>query len=278
MGPLISAEELAGRLSEVRLIDARPSADAYAGGHLPNAVHAGLDGDLSAALFPGHDPAHGGRHPLPPPARFGAKLDAWGIAMGTPVVVYDDQSGANAAARAYWMIRALGHDEVYVLDGGMKSAVAAGIALTTEPASISFAMSSSRPTRWARPTVAIDDVASHVVAPDWKVLDVRSAERFRGDVEPFDPVAGHIPGAENVFFGDNLAADGRFKSKDELRSMYTRFLGDVPPERLVVHCGSGVTACHTLLALDIAGLPGASLYVGSWSEWCRSGNAQAGRG
>jgi thiosulfate/3-mercaptopyruvate sulfurtransferase len=275
MGPLVSARELAARLSDVRLLDARPSADAYAAGHLPGAVHASLDKDLSGAELPGHDPARGGRHPLPTAASFRRKLDAWGIARTTPVVVYDDQGGANAAARAYWMIRAVGHDDVRVLDGGLASARAAGIGLTADAPAVEAAVTTGGPARWQRPTVSIDDVESYVATPGWKVLDVRSAERYRGDAEAFDPVAGHIPGAENLFFGENLAKDGSFKSREELRAMYARLLGDVPPARLVVHCGSGVTACHTLLALDVAGLPGASLYVGSWSEWCRSGKPQA---
>jgi thiosulfate/3-mercaptopyruvate sulfurtransferase len=278
MGPLISAEELARRLSEVRVLDARPSADAYAKGHVANAIHAGLDADLSGALFAGHDPARGGRHPLPSPEWFAEKLDAWGISRETPVVVYDDQSGANAAARAWWMIRALGHDDVYVLDGGFEAARAAGVPITTEATSKpTSATATSHTAEWGRPTVSIDDTERYAATPGWKVLDVRSAERFRGDAEPIDPVAGHIPGAENLFYGENLEKDGRFKSKGDLRAMYTRLLGDVPPEHLVVHCGSGVTACHTLLALEIAGLPGASLYVGSWSEWCRSGRPLAGR-
>jgi len=195
--------------------------------------------------------------------------------MATASWATGSAGGANAAARAYWMLRGLGHEEVAVLDGGLAAAKNAGIALTTEPASITFNMSSTPPTRWLRPTASIDEVARHASAPDWKVLDVRSGERFRGEAEPIDPVAGHIPGADNLFFGENLDKDGRFKSKDELRAMYTELLGDVPVERLVVHCGSGVTACHTLLALDVAGLSGASLYVGSWSEWCRTDRPQA---
>jgi thiosulfate/3-mercaptopyruvate sulfurtransferase len=277
MNPLMSAEDLAARLGDVRLLDARPSAEAYAAGHLANALHASLDGDLSAARFPGHDPARGGRHPLPPCEWFRRKLDAWGVSRGMPVVVYDDQGGANAAARAYWMLRALGHEEVCVLDGGLKAALAAKIPLSTEPASITLAMTSNIRAHWMRPTVSIDDVETYAKTPGWKVLDVRSPERFRGETEPLDPVAGHIPGAVNLFFGENLTKEGTFKPRGELHAMYERLLGDVPPQRLVVHCGSGVTACHTLLALDLAGLPGASLYVGSWSEWCRSGKPQ-GRG
>ncbi|MCC6528414.1 MAG: sulfurtransferase [Polyangiaceae bacterium] len=274
MKPLVSAHELA-RLDAVHWLDARPSADAYAAGHLPGARHASLEEDLSSARVPGHDPAHGGRHPLPPPEWFGRKLDAWGVALTDTVVVYDDESGANAAARAYWMLRALGHERVAVLDGGLASARRAGLALTSEVPRSSAAPSPSPERKWRRPTVAIDDVEAYAATPGWKVLDVRSPERFRGEAEPIDPVAGHIPGAVNLFFRENLREDGTFKSRDELARLYTRILGGVPPERLVVHCGSGVTACHTLLALDVAGLPGAALYVGSWSEWCRSGRPRA---
>src|SRR5262245_4109934 len=132
MSPLVSAAELAKSLSDVRILDARPSAEAYARGHLPGAFHASLEADLSSAQLPGHDPARGGRHPLPPPPWFQRKLDGWGIATGTPVVVYDEQSGANAAARAFWMLRALGHRDVRVLDGGLQAARAQGIPLTAE--------------------------------------------------------------------------------------------------------------------------------------------------
>jgi thiosulfate/3-mercaptopyruvate sulfurtransferase len=128
---------------------------------------------------------------------------------------------------------------------------------------------------WQLPTVDIDEVARRTAAADGKVLDVRSRERYRGDTEPLDPVAGHVPGAINLPYATNLDAAGRFRSAPELRAQYAELLADTPPTRLVVHCGSGVTACHTLLALEIAGLSGAALYVGSWSEWCRSGREQA---
>jgi thiosulfate/3-mercaptopyruvate sulfurtransferase len=275
MEPLISAADLARRLDDVRVLDARPSAEAYAKEHLAGAIHARLDADLSATQLPGHDPAHGGRHPLPPPSLFAEKLRAWGIGPSTPVVVYDDQGGANSAARAWWMLRALGHDEVAVLDGGLASARAAGIPLTAELSHPAPATGPASATRWERPIVSMDEVAARAASSEWRVLDVRSTERFRGEVETLDPVAGHIPGAVNLYLGENLAPDGRFKSREELRAIYERLLGGLSPERLVVHCGSGVTACHTLLALDVAGLGGAALYVGSWSEWCRSGRPQA---
>lgn len=269
-GPLVSAETLRAALGTVRLLDARPGPDAYAAGHLEGAVHADLDPLLSTAREPGFDPANGGRHPLPPPARWAAQLGAWGIAPDTKVVVYDAAAGGNAACRAWWMLRAFGHADVAVLDGGFDAARAAGLPLTQAPPRIQ-----ARPTypcdRWLLPTADLAAVEARLGDPAWKVLDVRSRERWRGETEPFDPVPGRIPGTVNVPYTDNLAPDGRFRRAEELRRQYDAVLAATPPERLVVHCGSGVTACHTLLALELAGLPGASLYVGSYGEWCRRG-------
>jgi thiosulfate/3-mercaptopyruvate sulfurtransferase len=155
-----------------------------------------------------------------------------------------------------------------VLDGGLGAAIAAGISTTSAPTE--HATLPRYPSdRWMLPTVGIDEVDELRRNREWRVVDVRSASRFAGLEEPIDPVAGHIPGAINVEFSANLA-DGRFRTKDELRRLYEGHLAGIPSERVVVHCGSGVTACHTLLALQIAGLSGASLYVGSWSEWCRN--------
>ena len=265
MTPIVPPEQLAPLLASnagVVLLDARASG--YEAGHLPGAQRADLETQLSAARDPGADPARGGRHPLPPLDRWLAQLGAWGIGPETQVVIYDDQSGANAAARAWWMLRAVGHERVSVLDGGM---AAANLPLTTEVPTIA-----ARPpypaTSWQRPTVDLAEVDALRRDANWKVLDVRSRERYRGETEPIDPVAGHIPGAVNLPFAENLE-NGRFKSQETLRAMYEELLGGTPVERLVVHCGSGVTACHTLLALDAAGLEGAGLYVGSWGEWCR---------
>jgi thiosulfate/3-mercaptopyruvate sulfurtransferase len=256
-------------VDHARLVDVR-SSPAYAAGHLRGAVHADLERDLSGTV---DDPARGGRHPLPDPAVFGATLGAWGIDPHTPVVAYDAAGGANAAARLWWMLRALGHQRVAVLDGGWAAAVAAGLPVETSEPNVE-----TKPPYpvigFRSPIVDIAQVESRVGRPGWIVLDVRSAERFRGEAEPIDPVAGHIPGAVNVFFGENLGPDGRFLPPDALAARYRALLGDLPPERLIVSCGSGVTACHTLAALEIAGLPGAALYVGSWSEWCRSDRAR----
>jgi thiosulfate/3-mercaptopyruvate sulfurtransferase len=273
--PLISAAELGALLTDAALVvlDARPSISDYAAGHLPGARHAQLDTQLSAAADPGADAAHGGRHPLPPLERWLRQLGDWGIGPNTEVVVYDDQAGANAAARAWWMLRAVGHANVSVLDGGLPAAVSAGLPVTAAAPAVS-PLPPYPATSWKLPTADVTQVDQLRNASDWMVLDVRSAPRFRGEIEPIDPVAGHIPGARNLFFGDNLH-DGRFKSPDELRRLYQSLLGELPPQQLIVHCGSGVTACHTLLALEAAGLPGASLYVGSWSEWCRNELPQA---
>lgn len=276
-GPLISVDELIAAKASVRLLDARPGAQVYASGHLDGAVHADLDVRLSAASAPGFDPANGGRHPLPAPATWAAQLGAWGIGPETRVVAYDASSGANAACRLWWMLRAFGHADVAVLDGGLEAARAGGLAVTTaEPAPIA-ALPPYPGRGWARPTVDMEAVAQRVNDPAWKVLDVRSRERWRGEVETLDPVAGRIPGTVNLPFSENLRPDGRFRSPLHLRRTYEQLLAGVPPEHLIVHCGSGVTACHTLLALELAGFEGAALYVGSYSEWCRSGRP-LGRG
>ncbi len=267
---LISASDLRTRRASMLLLDARQGAAGYGAGHLPGALHADLNRHLSTACDPGHDPARGGRHPLPPMARFAAQVGTWGIVPETEVVAYDASGGSNAAARLWWMLRALGHERVRVLDGGLQAALGAGMALTVEKA----AQEPAPPypaDRWRLPTAETEAVDEIRRDPSQKLLDVRSAERWRGDSEPFDPVAGHIPGSLNLAWSDNLGPDGRFKPPQDLRSQYEALLGGPPPARLTVHCGSGVTACHTLLALEVAGLTGAALYVGSWSEWCRSG-------
>jgi len=263
LDPVISPRELSALTAAV-LVDCRPDPRAYAAGHLPGARHAQLERDLAAPVA---DPAHGGRHPLPEPQAFAATLGRWGIGPDSRVVAYDDQGGANAASRLWWMLRAIGHPGVQVVDGGLAALREAGFALTTD-----------EPVASARPpypldalagTAEIDEVDRVRGAADRRVIDVRAAFRYRGDSDPFDPVAGHIPGARNAPYADNLRGDGTFKSADELRAQLTGVLDGVAPAQTIVHCGSGVTACHTLLALDRAGLTGARLYIGSWSEWCR---------
>jgi len=251
---------------DVVILDAR-SAGAYAAGHFPGAIHADLETQLSSAST-NADPARGGRHPLPPVEQWLRQIAEWGIGPSTRVIVYDDANGANAAARVWWMLLAVGHENVEVLTHWKD------VSVERRPLRPSSFRWPQRPPLhrdgWQLPTVSMQQVDRLRLDPTWRILDVRAAERFRGETEPIDPVAGHIPGAINLPYAENLNADGQFKSPQELRRMYEALLGDVPPERLVVHCGSGVTACHTLLALDMACLHGASLYVGSWGEWCRN--------
>ena len=256
------------------LLDTRRGAELFAEGHLRGALHADLDRCLSSALEPGADPARGGRHPLPSPERWAWQLGQWGLTAATWVVAYDGASGGDGAARLWWMLRACGHERVSVLDGGFQGGVAAGLTVATGPeAAVAAAPCPS--SGWLWPRVDLAEVDRLRLDPAWKLLDVRSGPRFRGETEPFDPVPGHIPGALNLAFGENLQADGRFRSPEALRATYAALLAGTPPERLAVHCGSGVTACHTLLALELAGLAGAALYIGSWSEWCRNPLPQA---
>ncbi len=251
------------------LLDAR-SKSAFESGHLRGALNADPGVHLSIASMPDSNPSKGGRHPLPSLKQWRATLGLFGIGPATPVVVYDDQGGANSAARAWWMLRAVGHEAVQVLDGGLKAAISAGWEPTTD-ASFARPCPHYPAAAWLLPTVDIGVVEKLARHPEWRILDVRSTERYRGDDERLDPVAGHIPGAVNLPYTENLDSEGCFKPAMELRALYNQLLNDLRPDHLVVHCGSGITACHTLLALEHAGLPGAALFVGSWSEWCRSG-------
>lgn len=273
--PLISASDLRDRFTSIRLLDTRQDPAIYAAGHLPGAFHADLNRHLSTACDPGHDPARGGRHPLPPLARFAAQLGAWGIGPDTEVVAYDAAGGSNAAARLWWMLRAVGHERVAVLDGGLQAALEAGWTLTVKPPPAG-AFPPYPADRWRLPLVDAEAVEALRGDPARKLMDARAPERWRGENETLDPIAGHIPGSMNLYWADNLGPDGRFKSPEALRAQYEAALGGVPPERLAIHCGSGVTACHNLLAMELAGLPGAALYVGSWSEWCRSPREKSG--
>jgi thiosulfate/3-mercaptopyruvate sulfurtransferase len=268
LDPILPPEQLA-TLPDVILLDVRTGPDArkrYSEAHLPGALFADLETELAG---PASDPAQGGRHPLPTVESFTAQLGHWGVTPSSEVVVYDDQNGANAAARLWWMLRALGHQRVRVLDGGLQAALAAGLTVTGE-ASVAVSSAPYPCIAWQAPTADIEDVERARNDPAALVLDVRAAARYEGKAEPIDPIAGHIPGAQNLPLGENLTPEGRFKSPPDLKAQYAQLLAQRKPEQLIVHCGSGVTACHTLLALERAGLSGAALYVGSWSEWCRN--------
>ena len=231
----------------------------YANSHIPGARFMHLDHDLA-----GPKTGTNGRHPLPDAASFAAKLGAAGIGAGTQVIAYDAQEGVNAS-RLWWMLRWMGHDSVAVLDGGWPKWVEEQrpcTAVVPHPRPNTFRTSPGG--GWVDTAYVI----SHLERQDMLIVDARSAQRFRGEAEPIDPVAGRIPGAVCRFFRDNLDAEGCFRSAAELRADFQAILGAHRPEHAVNSCGSGVSACHNLLAMEIAGLAGGRLYPGSWSEWC----------
>jgi len=267
---LIDVETLQQRLNDARtvLLDCRfsladPGAgrQAYRAGHIPGAHFADLERDLSAPID-----AASGRHPLPDPTLLAQRLAAWGVDAATQVVVYDDLGGAMAA-RCWWLLRWLGHDAVALLDGGLPAWRAAGLPLSSAiPAPAAAYVDLRLRANWV---VDSDAVVANLRAPQFVLVDARAPERFRGEQEPIDPVAGHVPGALNRPLGSNLATDGRFKPAARLRTEWRALLGQRAVADAVMMCGSGVTACHHLLALEVAGLGGARLYAGSWSEWIR---------
>ena len=282
---LITAAELQALLAAGRpcvlldcgfdLGDAQLGERAYAAGHLPGARYAHLERDLSGPKR-GSGAHFAGRHPLPEREAFAATAGRLGVAPGVQVVAYDAQGGPYAA-RAWWLLQWLGHGAAAVLDGGPAAWTAAGGAIVTDPPPPSAAAPYPAGAA-AMPTVT---AAALLAEPArWRVVDARAGERFRGEVEPLDPVAGHIPGAVNRFFKDNLQEGGRFKPAAELRAAFQAIAADAghAPQALVHQCGSGVTACHNLLAMTHAGLSGAALYPGSWSEWCADPARPVARG
>jgi thiosulfate/3-mercaptopyruvate sulfurtransferase len=238
--------------------------DVFAVGHIQNAQFASIDNDLSGAKQ-GPDGTFRGRHPLPDRAALVDTLRRFGISDGTQVVAYDAHGGMYAA-RLWWLLRWIGHEAVAVLDGGLAAWDAAGLPLVTPAATRAAGSITERKT--LTQMVNVGDVVGNLQTQARTVVDARANDRFRGENETIDPVGGHIPGAKNRFFKDNLQADGRFKPADQLKQEFAPLFS--APEQAIMQCGSGVTACHNLLALEIAGLSGAALYPGSWSEWCAS--------
>jgi len=248
---------------------------AYLQGHIPGAYFADLNQDLSAPVGP-----RTGRHPLPEANAFAAKMSAWGVHANSQVVAYDEVNG-SFAARAWWLLRWVGHSAVAVLDGGLKAWVKAGGRLNAGDegrAPISPAAAALPATVGADAVVEADEVAALLGDRRRLLVDARAAERFAGTVEPIDPVAGHIPGAVNRPFTENLSADGHFLPAGQLREQWDARLNGRSPADVVAMCGSGVTACHNLLSLEIAGFGGAKLYAGSWSEWIRDPSRPVTRG
>lgn len=265
---LVTANELAEHLDDADwivfdcrfdLAEVEAGRLAYARSHILGARYLHLDHDMA-----GPKTGTNGRHPLPDPQTFVARVAELGLTNGMQAVAYD-ASGGYYAARLWWMLRWVGHAQCAVLDGGWDAWAKAGLPVTGDLPRIRAGAFSGT----ARDTtVDARFIAANLERPEATVIDARSADRFRGENETLDPVGGHIPGAINRFFKNNLTDNGYFKPAADLRVEYSRLIGDVAPQRVVHQCGSGVTACHNLLAMEIAGLPGSRLYPGSWSEWC----------
>jgi thiosulfate/3-mercaptopyruvate sulfurtransferase len=269
-GPLIDVRALARELSRADwvVVDCRftltaPAAGraAYERGHIPGARYADLDADLSR-----RPSAAEGRHPLPDPEALAATLGRWGIGAGDTVVAYDEGSGA-VAARLWWLLGWLGHERRAVLDGGYAAWQEAGLPVEDKMPTFEPRPYVGRPPR-GDSVVATSEIRDALAAGDL-LVDARAAPRYRGEQESIDPKAGHVPGAYNRPFAANVTPAGRFRPPAELHAELTELLGGRGPQRLIAMCGSGVTACHLLLAMDVAGLPGGRLYAGSWSEWIR---------
>jgi thiosulfate/3-mercaptopyruvate sulfurtransferase len=290
---VIRAEDLKAALPQGRwlvfdvrheLQDHAAGRRAYEQGHVPGAIYLDHETQLAAPKT-----GRNGRHPLPAPADFAALMQACGLTPDTRVAVYDAHGGMFAA-HLWWMLRWLGHERVAVLDGGWQAWLAAGGAQESGPgrgpaaepqpqASAGGAQGGSGSGRRPHmPMVDAQAVAANLEKRAFTVVDARAANRYAGEVEPMDPVAGHIPGALNRPNGLNLAADGRFKAPQELRAEFSALLQGLPSDRVVHQCGSGITACHNLFAMELAGLAGSALYPGSWSEWCSDPSRPVAKG
>lgn len=265
---IISAGQLQQQINELIVVDCRFALEdptqglsRYHRGHIPNAIYADLDQHLSSPIS-----NTSGRHPLPNFADLSDQLGRWGIHPQTQLVAYDDMSGFFAA-RLWWLLKTLGHQNVAVLDGGIQAWQAAGYPIETDiptPATCQYEALPDEHRWWD-----IQELQQHLTANDCVLIDARTKPRFDGDEEPIDPVAGHIPGAVNLPITDNLNAQGQFLAPAQLRKNYQALIGNTPPANVVHNCGSGVFACFGILSMEVAGLSASKLYPGSWSEWCR---------
>ena len=276
--PLISTAELAAIANDPNLVivDTRHDLmnpaigpDAYAAAHIPGAIYLSIDEDLS-----GTKNGKNGRHPLPEPEAFAVTLGAKGISTASKVVVYD-QGSAMFVGRLWWMLRWLGHDNVFVLDGGIAQWQKESRAIETKVNVLAATTFTASPRDHMRLTAA--QTQASLADPARRILDARAAERYRGEVEPVDPVAGHIPGAFNRVFANNLR-DGVFKPADELKREFEAILAGRSPDQLIHQCGSGVSALANMIAMEHAGLRGSVLYAGSWSEWCSDDSRPVAKG
>ncbi len=270
LSPIIKPEELLNLNKEnLVIIDAgsgNASRENYLLKHLQGALYVDLNDDL--AEIP-ENAKNGGRHPLPSPEKFAEVLQNLGIDENSHVIIYDDKNGANAAARFWWMLKSAGIEKVQVLDGGIQEAEKKGFPINSniihpqKAEKLDFK-------EWKLPKVDINFIEENAENPNFLVIDVREKDRYDGKTEPIDEIAGHIPGAINLPFKENLNEDGTFKNPETLHKIYSEIFKNISSENIAIHCGSGVTACHTLLALDYAGFKIPNLYVGSWSEWSRN--------
>jgi thiosulfate/3-mercaptopyruvate sulfurtransferase len=263
---LVSTAVLASHMDDPVIVDCRFRLDdetwgerEYRAAHIPGAVYADLNGDLS-----GPRSGTNGRHPLPDPEALSQTLGRLGIASRVQVIAYDQDNG-SWASRLWWLLRWMGHEAVAVLDGAFAKWIAEGRptagGVEQRPARVFVGIPRTGM------TVDVGAVVSRLGSREWRLVDARAPERYRGEKEPIDRTPGHIPGAVNHFFGGNLAADNTFHTPEELRAQFAPAIGGMPADHVICYCGSGVTACHNLLAMEHAGIRGAKLYAGSWSEW-----------
>lgn len=270
--PIIEVEELLKiyRNPDVMIFDVSNGVHAkenYEAEHLDGAFFVDLNTQLADIK---NDLSIGGRHPLPQAETFATTLTDLGISKDMHIVIYDDKNGSNASARFWWMLKSFGHEKVQILNGGLHHAKKSHFPLSSKAEKPKSTTERYPISSWNLPTVEIDEVERVSQNPDYMVIDVRDRERFDGKTEPIDLIAGHIPGAINIPFTENLDQNGLFLPPHQLKSKYEIKFRDINPGNIIIHCGSGVTACHTLLALDYAGMEIPKLYVGSWSEWSRN--------
>lgn len=272
MQPIVHPQQLLSVVSDDSiLIDASNHVNArgnYQKQHLKGALFVDTNTQLATIH---HNVAIGGRHPLPSLKQFTTTVSQLGITKESHVIIYDDKHGANAAARFWWMLKAIGHKKVQVLNGGFQAALRSGFP-TDDKVVTPRQVASYTVTNWQLPLATIQEVEVLATANNSMIIDVREAKRYQGITEPIDAVAGHIPGAINLPYTTNLDDEEHFLPAHILKIHFNSILKNIPSSNVVIHCGSGVTACHTLLAMSYAGLQLPKLYVGSWSEWSRSEN------
>jgi thiosulfate/3-mercaptopyruvate sulfurtransferase len=272
ISPIIEVDELFKiyKNSDVMIFDVSNGKNAtsnYETEHMEGAFFVDLNTQLADIKS---DFAEGGRHPLPKIETFAKTLTDLGISKNKHIVLYDDKNSSNASARFWWMLKSVGHEKVQVLNGGLNQAKNNNFPLSSKKEKVQTVSESYQIEKWNLPTIEISEVENVSLNPNYLVVDVRDKKRYDGISEPIDLIAGHIPGAVNIPFTENLDKNGLFLNPIELRNKYKKIFGDIKNENIVVHCGSGVTACHTLLALDYAEMEIPKLYVGSWSEWSRN--------